>query len=136
MGVADFDHLLRDCRTAFGSNAWPERTPPAVAEPIRGRLRIDPFTVPLAPSENALSVTQTWFFYDARFDLPANVMPPRQHDYLTINGVRYEVIDVQNDDLGESGLQLLRAPQSRVPVVWDDGATTWHDDGQSVVWVA
>jgi hypothetical protein len=130
MGLADFDHLLRDCRTAFGTPAWPEGS--AVAEPIRGRFAINPFTVPLSPSENGLSVTQIFFFYDARFDLPGNTAKPKMGDRLTIRGVRYEVIDVQVDDLGENGLQLTTAIQARSAIDWDNGATTW--DGGAVRW--
>jgi hypothetical protein len=130
MSLADFDFLLRDCRTAFGDEAWPEWSM-GVAAPIRGRFAINPFTVPLAPSENGLSVTQIFFFYDARHDLPPNVRAAKQGDFLEIRGVRYEVVDVQDDDLGEAGLQLLRASQTRPPVVWDDGATVW-DDGAAV----
>jgi hypothetical protein len=134
MPLADFDYLLRDCRVAFGENAWPEWAM-AVVAPIKGRFASNPFTVPLAPSENGLSVTQIFFFYDARHDLPNSVRPARMGDFLTIRGVRYEVIDVQDDDLGESGLQLTRASQTRPPVVWDDGATIWLDDAdQPVVW--
>ena len=135
MSLADFDHLLRDCRTAFRTDAWPEWSM-GMNAPIKGRLSINPWQVSLTPSENGLSVTQTFFFYDARRDLPPTIRPARMLDYLTIRGVRYEVVDVQDDDLGESGLQLLRAAQPRSPVVWDDGATTWHDDGQPVVWVS
>jgi hypothetical protein len=125
MSLADFDHLLRDLRTAFGSEAWPEAAP--VMAPIKGRFRIDPFMVPMAPSESGLSVTQIWFYYDARHDLPGRMPPPQQGDFLVIQGIRYEVADVQVDDLGEHGLQLLRASQQRPPIGWDDDATIWDD---------
>jgi hypothetical protein len=130
MPLADFDFLLRDTRMAFGEPAWPEWAM-AVADPIEGRFAINPFEVPLSPSENGLSSTQIFFFYDARHDLPAGVRAARMGDFLTVRGVRYEVIDVQDDDLGEAGLQLSRASQTRPAVVWDDGATVW-DDGAAV----
>jgi hypothetical protein len=135
VSLADFDHLLRDCRTAFGDDAWPEWSM-GINAPIKGRLAINPFTVPLAPSDNGLSTTQIFFFYDARHDLPGSMRAAQMGDFMTIRGVRYEVVDVQDDDLGEAGLQLLRASQQRPPVTWDDGATEWHDDGQPVVWVS
>jgi hypothetical protein len=130
MPLAVFNPLLRQLRKAFGEDAWPEAAP--VNAPIKGRFAINPFQVPLQPSESGLTVTQIWFYYDARRDLPANVRPPKQGDYLSIRGVRYEVVDVQIDDLGEHGLQLLHAAQDRPPISWDDGATTW--DGGAVRW--
>jgi hypothetical protein len=142
MPLSDFDFLLRDLRTAFGEKpgdgAWPEWS--YVAEPIKGRFAIDPFTVPLAPSENGLSVTQIFFYYDERNDLPNGVRPAAMGDFMTIRDVRYEIIDVQKDDLGESGLQLTRASQVQPPILWDDGATEWLDDPadeyeQLVVWL-
>jgi hypothetical protein len=140
MPLSDFDFLLRDLRIAFGEKpgdgAWPEWS--YVAEPLRGRFAIDPFTVPLSPSENGLSVTQIFFYYDARNDCPNGVRPAKMGDFLTIRNVRYEVIDVQDDDLGESGLQLTRASQTRPPVGWDDDATEWSEDeidDQPVTWV-
>jgi hypothetical protein len=137
MPLSDLDYLLRDVRTAFGEPAWPEWS--FVAEPIKGRFAVDPFTVPLNPSENGLSVTQIFFYYDARNDLPNGVRRAAMGDFLVIRDVRYEVIDVQDDDLGESGLQLTRASQTRPPVLWDDGSTEWLDDPldeieQLVVW--
>jgi hypothetical protein len=133
MPLASFNPLLRILRKSFGEAAWPEAAP--VADPIRGRFNIDPFQVPTPPAENGLSVTQIWFFYDARRDLPANMRAPKQGDFLVIRGIRYEVADVQVDDLGENGLQLLRASQDRPPFTWDDGATTWQEaDGSRVEW--
>lgn len=128
---SSFDHLLRDERTHFGDDAWPEWTMGIMAS-IKGRFAINPFTVTLAPSENGLSVTQIFFFYDARHDLPPNTRPARMGDFMTIRDVRYEVVDVQDDDLGESGLQLVRAEQQRPAMTWDDGAMIW-DDG-AMVW--
>jgi hypothetical protein len=136
MGISDFDFLLRDERTAFGDDAWPEWS--HVADPLPGRFAIDPFTVPTSPSENGLSVTQIFFYYDERHDLPNGVRPARMGDFLTIRNVRYEVIDVQRDDIGEAGLQLTTASQTRPPVGWDNGATDWSEDEadeQPVVWV-
>jgi hypothetical protein len=130
MGIADFDMLLRDLRTAFGDEAWPEWA--MGGPPIKGRFAINPFNVPLSPSENGLSVTQTFFFYDARHDLPFRVRAARIGDFLVIRNVRYEVVDVQDDDLEESGLQLLRASQTRPPIEWDDGFTVWDDT--TTVW--
>jgi hypothetical protein len=59
MGISDFDFLLRDERIAFGDDAYPEWS--FVADPIPGRFANDPFTQPLAPSENGLSVTTIFF---------------------------------------------------------------------------
>jgi hypothetical protein len=131
MPLSTFNHLLRTLRKGFGEDAWPERRTFGSA-PIRGRFAIDPFQVPTPPSESGLSVTQIYFFYDARHDLPPDVQAPKQGDLLVIRGTRYEVVDVQVDDLGEHGLQLLRATQDPAPIPWDDGATTW--DGDTVRW--
>jgi hypothetical protein len=138
MPLSDFDFLLRCEREAFGEDAWPEWF--GVADPLKGRFAIDPFTIPLQPSENGLSVTQIMFYYDARYDLPNGTRPAKMGDFITIRGIRYEVIDVQVDDLGEAGLQLTRASQIRPPVMWDDGSTEWLEDpldtiDQLVVWV-
>jgi hypothetical protein len=136
MPLSDFNHLLRDLRTGFGEPAWPEWSQ-YVNEPIRGRLAINPFQVMTDPSENGLSVTQIFFYYDARFDLPNTVRRAKLGDFLNIRNIRWEVVDVQDDDLGESGLQLLRAQPLILPAVtWDDGGTTWMDDvdGPTVTW--
>jgi hypothetical protein len=136
MGLEVFDWLLRDERIAFGDKAWPEWS--FVADPLKGRFAIDPFTQALSPSENGLSSTVIMFYYDERHDLPNGVRPARMGDFLTIRNVRYEVIDIQRDDLGEAGLQLTTASQVRPPVVWDNGATDWSEDEeneQPVSWV-
>lgn len=113
MPLTDFDHLLRDLATGFGTPATVmRRGVGATVHMIEGRFLIDPFDVSQSPDPSALNVTQTWFYYDERHEYeppqPPGIGPPALHDLLLIRNQEYEVVKIDRDDLGEAALQLLK----------------------------
>jgi hypothetical protein len=113
MPLSDFDHLLRDLATGFGTTATVLRKGAnALVHTIEGRFLIDPFDVAQSPDPSGLNVTQTWFYYDQRHEYEPPLVPgvaaPALHDLLVIRGQEYEVIKIDKDDLGEHALQLLK----------------------------
>src|SRR5262245_61261203 len=99
MGMEDFQFLLSDLAVAFNENAqWKGRIVP-------GRFRIDPYEVPLGAIEPGLGETQIFFWCDR------NQCPqpwPTLGDTLIIRKQRYDIVERNEDDLGELGFRLIR----------------------------
>jgi hypothetical protein len=110
MGMEDFQFLLGDLATAFREDAlWSTVGPDGrIYQPvaiIAGRFRIDPFEVPLGGHEPGAGETQIWFYCDRA------VVPqpwPVLGDQLTIRGQLYEIVQRDEDDIGEFGFRLIR----------------------------
>jgi hypothetical protein len=99
MGMEDFQFLLGDLATAFREDAtWGSAT-------IPGRFRIDPFEASLGGLEPGLGETQIWFYCD-RAIVPSPW--PMLGDQLIIRGQVYEIVQKDEDDLGELGFRLIR----------------------------
>jgi hypothetical protein len=99
MGMEDFQFLLSDLAVAFREDAlWGDAVVP-------GRFRIDPYEVSLVPVEPGLGVVETWFYCDRA------VVPkpwPELGDTLTIRGMVWEIVQKDEDDIGEFGFRLIK----------------------------
>ena len=99
MGMEDFQYLLGDLATAFREDAlWGVAT-------IQGRFRVDPFEVPLGGHEPGLGETQIWYYCDRA------IVPkpwPVLGDLLVIRQQVYEIVQLDEDDIGEFGFRLIR----------------------------
>ena len=105
MGMEDFQFLLGDVATAFREDAfW--RGPDGAMVAIIGRFRIDPADVALA-IETGLNTTQTWFWCDRA--VIAGDVKPDLGDVLTIRGRNWEIVQRDEDDLGELGYRLIKS---------------------------
>jgi hypothetical protein len=110
MGMEDFQFLLGDLATAFRQDALWATIDPITRDynpvaTIPGRFRIDPFELPLGGHEPGLGETQIWFYCDRA------IVPkpwPVLGDLLTINGQVYEIVQKDEDDIGEFGFRLIR----------------------------
>lgn len=114
MPLSDFDNLLQDLATGFGTIAVM-----ADGQRIEGRFIVDPFDVLQAPAEQGLSVTTTIFYYEPGQQVRRGRWP-ELHDTLVIedrrkiNGriaftkLEYEIVKIDRDDLGEHALHLLQ----------------------------
>jgi hypothetical protein len=117
MGMEDFRFLLNDLAVAFREDAlWADTVVP-------GRFRIDPFELGLAPVEPGLGVTQVWFYCDRA------VVPkpwPQLGDHLTIRGQVYEIVQHDEDDIGEFGFRLIKE-ELGISTVTSEGAYSVSD---------
>lgn len=98
--------LLTALRNVFGEPVlW---RPPDSPAPLNfpGRFRIDPQDVSLDGQPEPLSTTQTWVYLD-RADVRWATMP-EQGDCLVIRGKSWEIVDVNEDDIGELAFRLLQ----------------------------
>jgi hypothetical protein len=99
MGMEDFQFLLSDLAVAFREDAlWRDATFP-------GRFRIDPYEVGLGAIEPGLGVVQTWFYCD-RAIVPTPW--PQLGDHLVIRRQVWEIVQVEEDDIGELGFRLIK----------------------------
>src|SRR6267154_2585994 len=99
MGMEDFQSLLGDLAVAFGEPAlWRGSV-------IAGRFRIDAFEVPLGGIDPGLGVVQTWFYCDRAIVLKPW---PELGDHLTIRGQVWEIVQRDEDDIGELGFRLIK----------------------------
>lgn len=130
MGMEDFQYLLSDLATAFRQDAlWSTldaqgRMYQPVAT-IPGRFRIDPVEVPLGGHEPGLGETSIWFYCDRA------IVPkpwPVLGDLLTINAQIYEIVQRDEDDIGEFGFRLIRQ-EIGISTVTSEGAI----DGQVII---
>jgi hypothetical protein len=123
MGMEDFQYLLSDLATAFRQDAlWSTvGSDGRVFQPVAtipGRFRIDPFEAPLGGHEPGLGETQIWFYCDRA------IVPkpwPVLGDLLTINDQVYEIVQRDEDDLGEFGFRLIRQ-EIGISTVTSEGA--------------
>jgi hypothetical protein len=102
MGMEDFQHLLGDLATAFREDAnavaW-------LGVVVPGRFYINPQEVGLGDIEPGLGTTETKFYCDRA------VVPkpwPTIGDHLTIRGQDYEIVERDEDDLGEFAFRLIK----------------------------
>jgi hypothetical protein len=99
MGMEDFQFLLGDLAVAFREDAlWGDRAFP-------GRFRIDAFEAPLGAIEPGLGVVQTWFYCDRA------IVPkpwPQLGDHLVIRDQLWEIVQCDEDDIGELGFRLIK----------------------------
>jgi hypothetical protein len=72
---------------------------------VAGRFRIDPYEAALGGIEPGLGETQIWFYCD-RATLPQPW--PAIGDVLVIRGQTHEIVQRDEDDLGEFGFRLIR----------------------------
>ena len=123
MGMEDFQFLLGDLQRAFNEDAlWSTigadgRIFDPVAT-IKGRFRIDPFEVPLGGHDPGAGETQIWFYCD-RATVPQPW--PVLGDLLTIRGQLYEIVQRDEDDIGEFGFRLIRQ-EIGISTVTSEGA--------------
>lgn len=104
MGMWVFDHLLDDLADAFREDAlWDDGE--GGGGTIKGRFRIDAFEVPLGGIEPGLGSIQTHFYCDRRA-VPGRL--PELGDYLVIRGHTWEIVQRDEDDLGELGFRLIK----------------------------
>ena len=92
---------------------------------IAGRFRIDPFEAPLGGHEPGLGETQIWFYCDRA------IVPkpwPVLGDHLTIRNQLYEIVQRDEDDIGEFGFRLIRQ-EIGISTVTSEGAVS----GQPIV---
>lgn len=123
MGMEDFQFLLGDLATAFREDAlWSTVGPDGmIFQPvatIAGRFRIDPFEVPLGGHDPGAGETQIWFYCDRA------IVPqpwPVLGDLLTIRGQLYEIVQRDEDDIGEFGFRLIRQ-EIGISTVTSEGA--------------
>jgi hypothetical protein len=145
MGMGDFQFLLSDLATAFREDAlwqYPVASDRITADgrlriteqgdqiratehtiTIPGRFRIDPFEAPLGNVEPGLGETQIWFYCD-RAIVPQPF--PVLGDTLTIRGQIYEIVQRDEDDIGELGFRLIRR-QIGISTVTSEGAYSSDD---------
>src|SRR5262245_33054553 len=99
MGMNDFQFLLRDLATAFREDAlWQGQILP-------GRFYITPLEVPTGDIEPGLGTTETKFYCDRA------VTPqpwPTLGDHLIIRGQDYEIVERDEDDIGEFAFRLIK----------------------------
>jgi hypothetical protein len=99
MGMEDFQFLLGDLAVAFREDTlWRDTIVP-------GRFRIDAFEVPLGGIDPGLGVVQTWFYCDRA------IVPkpwPELGDHLVIRGQVWEIVQREEDDIGELGFRLIK----------------------------
>jgi hypothetical protein len=125
MGMEDFQFLLGDLATAFREDALfstisaDGRTYEPV-QTISGRFRIDPFEVPLGGHDPGAGETQIWFYCDR-----ATILQPWPvlGDQLTIRGQLYEIVQRDEDDIGEFGFRLIRQ-EIGISTVTSEGAVS------------
>jgi hypothetical protein len=116
--LAEFSSLLKDLADHFGETAeWKAGT-------FVVRFRIDPFTVPLQPTDAGLYATQTWAYTEiAQIPRDPDGRLPDVQDLVSIRDWFWEIVEVGDDDLGERQFRLLR--REPVPpggtVLWDRG---------------
>src|SRR5271170_4674151 len=100
MALSILAPLLPALDAAFGEDClW-------LGQRFIGRFISDPFTVPLAGSEQGLGVSQTWL-YCIRERMPLPVVP-EIGAVITIRGREWEVVEAGEDDLGELQYRLIR----------------------------
>jgi len=105
---------------------------------IKGRFRIDPFEVPTGTIAPGIGEIQTWFYCDRRVVPPPL---PQLGDVLTIVGQVWEIVQRDEDDLGELGFRLIKQelglifePPEGAEGDWDDKQSLWDQtvpDGPS-----
>jgi hypothetical protein len=121
MAMDDFQFLLRDLARAFREDAlWGGQV-------ISGRFRIDPFEAPVGGIDPGVGETQIWFYCDRA------VVPkpwPGMGDHLVIRGQLYEIVQHDEDDIGEFGFRLIRR-ETDINTVTSEGVYSY--DGQPVV---
>jgi hypothetical protein len=123
--MEDFQFLLGDLATAFREDALfstisaDGRTYEPV-QTISGRFRIDPFEVPLGGHDPGAGETQIWFYCDR-----ATILQPWPvlGDQLTIRGQLYEIVQRDEDDIGEFGFRLIRQ-EIGISTVTSEGAVS------------
>jgi hypothetical protein len=100
-------------------------------QPVAGRFRSDPFEVPLGGIDPGLGVIQTWFYCDRRV-VPGRL--PELGDVLVIRGARWEIVQRDEDDLGELGFRLIKAEgvPEQAGSTWDAGSSVW--DNSATAW--
>jgi hypothetical protein len=115
MPLADLDPLLGILAEHFG-------------EPVTwrwgcflGRLRIDPFTVPLSGTTAGVGVTETWL-YAERAAIPRGPGEtlPDVGAVLAFRDRCWEIVEAGDDDLGERAFRLI--PFQRDPAELDPDA--------------
>ena len=119
MTFARMGGLLTVLRNTFGEPAlW---TPPEATAPIEiiGRFRTDPVELPLGEPDG-VNTTQTWFFCD-RADVPAGGLLPVMGDTLSIRDECWEIVQIDEDDIGELAWRLLRTNEDRPGAVVSRG---------------
>jgi hypothetical protein len=102
MGMEDFQFLLGDLATAFREDAGRTEWQGVV---VPGRFYINPLEVGLGDIEPGLGTTETKFFCDRA------VVPkpwPDIGDLLTIRGQVYEIVERDEDDIGEFAFRLIK----------------------------
>lgn len=119
MGMEDFRFLLGDLATAFREDAIWNRTI------VPGRFRIDPFEAPLGGHEPGLGETQIWFYCDRAI---VTTPWPVLGDQLIIRKQLYEIVQLDEDDIGEFGFRLIRQ-EIGISTVTSEGAIS----GQPIV---
>jgi len=100
-----FDDILPTLANPLHTGEKPEWCPVWQGVSVPGRYRIDPHEVPLGAIEPGLGVTVIWFW------CARNVCPqpwPRLGDQLVIRGQVHEIVERDEDDLGELGFRLIR----------------------------
>ena len=92
---------------------------------ISGRFRIDPFEVPTGGITPGIGEIQTWFYCDRRVVPPPL---PELGDHLIIRDQVWEIVQRDEDDIGELGYRLIKEelgltfePQGD----WDDKQSLW-----------
>lgn len=97
-----------------------------------GRFRIDPFEVPTGGIAPGVGEIQTWLYCDRRVVPPPL---PELGDHLTIRDQMWEIVQRDEDDLGELGFRLIKeelglifeTPPERQGD-WDNRQSLWDQD--------
>lgn len=97
-----------------------------------GRFRIDPFEVPTGAINPGIGEIQTWLYADRRvIPLPL----PELGDRLTIRDQIWEIVQRDEDDIGELGFRLIKEelglifePLPERQGDWDNKLSLWDRD--------
>jgi hypothetical protein len=101
---------------------------------IPGRFRIDAFEVPTGGIAPGIGEIQTWFYCDRRV-VPSPL--PELGDHLTIRDQVWEIVQRDEDDIGELGFRLIKEelglifePPEEPQGDWDDKRSLWDQPHQ------
>jgi hypothetical protein len=111
MGMEDFQFLLHDLAVAFREDALWQNLP------VAGRFYINPLEVGLGDIEPGLGTSDIKFYCDRA------IVPkpwPQIGDHLIIRAQVYEIVERDEDDIGEFAFRLIKA-QLGISTVTSEG---------------